>query len=370
MKMIKRTLYHKDKSGGLRVWSVWCEGDYVYTEYGVLDGALQISKKRCVAKNVGRSNETTPEKQAFLECEAMYQFRLARKYSATPDDAQEQLLLPMLAHKWDQKKHSTPEEGWFAQPKFDGVRCLAAWVQGDIHLLSRQGKRYTLPHIVESLKQVMPKDSIFDGELYVHGMPLQQTISLVKKLQPESTKVGYFVYDAPQVNGDDEQPFVDRYLHYMECIRGPKEFRRNVEFINPVRSRIVNTHELQVEAYLEYMLEEGYEGAMLRHPEGVYRWGYRSQDLLKVKVFQDAEFEVVGFKDGRGKMEGHIIFECKNDVNDSTFDVVPKASMAERAKMFKNGQSYIGRSYTVRFFDRSIDQIPRFPVGIAFQEDR
>jgi hypothetical protein len=37
--------------------------------------------------------------------------------------------------------------------------------------------------------------------------------------------------------------------------------------------------------------------------------------------------------------------------------------------MFENGDSYIGRKYTVKFFDRTDNGLPRDPIGLAFRED-
>lgn len=363
--MNKQTLFHKAKGGEVRVWSVWVEDDSVVTEYGVLNGQMQLSKKRCEPKNVGRSNATTPQSQAVFEAEAMYKNRLERKYSATIEEAQEQLLLPMLAHKYEPKKHKA-DTIWLAQPKFDGTRCMAYWEGDSVRLISRQGKDYTISHVQKHLETFLPRDSIFDGELYVHGLPLQTVVSLVKKYKlPESLQVEYHVYDAPQVQGDDSLSFVKRALHYSflvgEAAEGP---------VKLVESEDIDDTPEAISRFHQRCLEDGYEGAILRHPSGIYQWGYRSHDLLKVKSFQDAEFEVVGYRDGRGKMEGKIIFECKNDQSEATFEVVPKATMEERAKMYEEGDSYVGRNYTVQFFDRSTDLIPRFPVGIAFQEDR
>jgi ATP-dependent DNA ligase len=44
---------------------------------------------------------------------------------------------------------------------------------------------------------------------------------------------------------------------------------------------------------LEKFVAEGFEGAILRGINSQYLWGYRSDELLKVKTFQDAEFEIV-----------------------------------------------------------------------------
>src|SRR5690606_15743039 len=113
-------LYHKAKGGDLRQWRVWTEGPIIFTEYGQAGGKLQVSQKTATPKNVGRSNETSPSRQAVLEANSLWQHKIDRKYSLTPEEAQEPLLLPMLAHKY--KKW--PGEEVYVQPKLDGVRAL------------------------------------------------------------------------------------------------------------------------------------------------------------------------------------------------------------------------------------------------------
>lgn len=354
-------LYHKAKGGDLRQWTVWADDDTIYTEYGQVDGKLQVSSKKAEAKNVGRSNETSPSEQARLEAESMWRFKVERKYSETPEAAQEELMLPMLAHKYeDKKKHVTYPA--FVQPKLDGVRCIAKWEDKSVILLSRSGKPYKMPLIQADLMGWMPKDVILDGELYLHGASCQTITSLVKKWKPESNQVIFNVYDAPVVNGEDSLNFDER-LQYL----------RDIEDSTPPTIAIVPT--LSADSHKELMeyhgffLEKGYEGAILRLPHGLYQWGYRSSELLKVKEFQDAEFRVLSARDGKGKMEGGVIWTCVVNGH-NTFECTMKVTMEERPRMYKNRDKYIGRDLTVRFFDRTDDGIPRFPVGIVFRDEK
>jgi DNA ligase-1 len=372
------TLYHKGKNGELRQWRTWAEGDTICTEYGVVDGALQTSRKKCTPKNVGKKNATTPEEQALAEVQALYTFKLERKYSASPEEAQMPLLLPMLAGKYDAKKH---KGCYLGQPKLDGVRCIARWEGDSVVLYSRQGKVYDVKHISDELSTFMGKDDVFDGELYIHGMPLQSIISLVKKPQDRSDKIKYWVYDMPVVDGDDDLPFKDRhasidkvfgdyYEKYFSKMTSEEVLDWEPETDDNVSIVEVGTYWCDdVEFYLKQFLSEGYEGLMLREPNSKYLWGYRSNDLLKVKIFQDSEFLVVDIIEGEGKMEGHAVVICQNDLTDATFKVAPKATMETRKEIYDNKSDYIGRKYTVKYFDRTEDSIPRFPVGLAFRED-
>ena len=77
-------LYHKGKGGALVQWRIWTRGDTIFTEHGQVGGKLQLTPGiKCESKNVGRSNETTPEEQANSEAKAMWIFKVERKYSET-----------------------------------------------------------------------------------------------------------------------------------------------------------------------------------------------------------------------------------------------------------------------------------------------
>jgi DNA ligase 1 len=48
---------------------------------------------------------------------------------------------------------------------------------------------------------------------------------------------------------------------------------------------------------------DGAEGMMIRHPDSLYE-EKRSKMLLKVKKFEDAEAEVIGYEPGTGRLKG------------------------------------------------------------------
>ena len=358
------TLFHKAKGGELRQWSVWTDGPDIITEYGQVNGQLQQSRKTAISKNVGRSNETSSEEQAELEAKSLWQYKIDRKYSLTPKEAQEPLNLPMLAHSFSGTKRSKFVFPADLQPKLDGIRCLAQRDEnGKIMLTSRQGKPWNIPHIEQELDRTLLPGTILDGEIYVHGESCQRITSLVrsadptaKSYKPESIGLEYWIYDVPCYKYDDSLTWDDRKDH-LSSIKGT--------LVPTVR---VENEKSMWEQYSEFV-RLGYEGAILRALHGKYLWGYRSSELLKVKEFQDSEFKVVGANQGIGKMVGCVIFTCQNNLTSDTFQCTMKVSMAERRQMFTKRSQYIGKMLTVRFFDRTEDKIPRFPVGVVFRDE-
>jgi DNA ligase-1 len=360
-----KPLYHTDNNGSLRVWKIWTEGKTIVVEYGHVDGKMQIARKDAEAKNVGTKAETTPEEQAAKEAKAMHKHKLQRKYSLTKKDAKLPSQLPMLAHKYEEKKKKVT---WPCdiQPKLDGLRCLARNNDGVVQLTSRAGMVLNLPHICKELQKWMPDDMVLDGELYVHGVSLQTINSWIPKpgqsLKEESNNIIYNVYDVPMINGSDTYTWCDRESALQDLVQESE----HVETIETLE--VVN--ESDAMEMTSRFIDNGYEGGILRQYDGVYNWGHRSADLLKIKRGEDAEFEVVGYYDGIGKEKGKVCWICKNnDGTDNTFEVRPRGSYEERAKIFKVAESYIGRLLTVRFFGRTDKNIPFIPVGIVFRID-
>jgi DNA ligase 1 len=356
-----KTLYHTSKTGAIVEWDIWTEGADIVTEFGQRDGKKQLARKTATSKNIGRSNETTPEDQAILEMQSMHKKKLDGKYSTTLKGAKQEVFLPMLASSFDKRKDKViyPVD---VQPKLDGVRCLAYWEGDFVRLMSRGGKYWECSeHIVAELEQVLPKGWVLDGELYVHGETFQEITKLVKKLRPESVAVEYHVYDVPRIEEETLEDWVDR----CDALGEFKELAKDCESVFVVRTDIAENEDEVYELQSEY-LEEGYEGAIVRELDGEYRFGYRSNKLLKVKNFCDSEYKIVGFTTGVGRFNGCIIWICVTEDGDE-FKVVPQGTMEERKATYDEAEDHIGELLKVKYFELTDDGIPRFPVGLGIR---
>jgi DNA ligase-1 len=352
-------LYKQDKHKGIRFWEVWTDGCDIITAFGLLDGQQQLASKRAEPKNVGQKNATTGEQQAVLEATSMWKKQQDKGYRTSIEEARKYILLPMLANKFEDKKHKV-KYPVHVQPKLDGVRCLAYWGQDGIELMSRKGKPYNVPHIKEQLEAILPTGRVFDGELYLHGATLQQINRLVKKLRPETVEIEYWIYDSFEFDQEDT-PWSTR-----------EEYLGELQFIccETNNIRVVETciaeSEEEVYATQKEFVAAGFEGAIVRCLDAPYEVAHRSNALLKVKSFQDAEFKVVGFKDGIGKDVGCVVWSCVLP-DGKTFDVRPKGTYTQKKEWYSEGSSYIGKWLTVKYFYLSEDKVPIFPVGLDFR---
>ena len=151
------------------------DGAAFYAVKGLVGGKLVEDKPRvCEAKNVGRSNETTPEEQAELEAQSKWQKKFDKDYALTESDARSKTYYdPMLAQKYSDRSDDL-EFPLYSQPKLDGIRCITSLDEnGNVIAKTRNGKVIdAIPHVLDELKQffLSSPNSILDGELYNHDL--------------------------------------------------------------------------------------------------------------------------------------------------------------------------------------------------------
>lgn len=357
------TLYKQAKKGRIQEWTVSTDKEKIVTIHGVLRGSLQETTKIAKGKNIGRANETSPDKQAELQAQSMWNKKKDKGYFESEHEAiNTQVFLPMLAHDFEKHKKKVQYPA-FIQPKLDGTRCLAYWEDNEIKLLSRGGKHYNVPHISKALESILLKDTVFDGELYLHGATFQQVTKLVKKYRPQQTEeLKLWIYDVFKLDNLN-QPFESRLI-MLDALN--LHVGKSCIGVQITPTEIVESEALAYDIQKEY-LELGFEGAILRAKDLPYELAERSMKLLKIKSFMDAEYIITGYTEGEGKFERCVIWICATKDNKS-FKVVPKGTIEDKKGWFKDAKDHIGSWLKVKYFELTDDGIPRFPVGIGIRE--
>ncbi len=319
------------------------------------------------SKNIGRSNETTPQQQALLEMESRINKQLDKGYVRTLAEAEQPatnglgLKKPMLAQPIDKvKPESIDWENAYAQPKLDGHRCLVNGI-----MYSRQGKEILLPHIREALGDYGLLDKGLDGELYVHGMMLQDIGSLVKKPREESKQLQYHVYDLMR-----DAPYSERRAELFDLLDGACQGDSPIDIL--VGHRVTSRE--QLDSLHRQFLCQGYEGSILRHGLAPYQDDKRSNSLLKVKDFTDTEFEVIGVERGTPNGTYEVpVWVCSNPAglteDAKTFKVTAAGNMQQKHDQWLMKHAFIGRQLTVQHFGHSKDMVPLLPVALRWRED-
>jgi ATP-dependent DNA ligase len=243
---------------------------------------------------------------------------------------------------------------------------LATIDNGIAKLWSRTRKPITSsPHIVEELQQLYPTGHHKkDGELYNHAYKdnFEELASLIRQVvpAPNHTEIQYHIYDNPSVEKDFSVRI--QVLNF--------EFCKPMKYLKLVDTIEVANEEEMTSAFNSF-IKLGYEGSMARNAKGLYE-GKRSYDLQKVKDFLDAEFKIVGIKEGRGSYANCAIFVCHSPTapkGEDTFDVKMRGSKEQLMNFFFHHDLWKGKELVVKYQYMSKYGIPIFPVGERFKDE-
>ena len=368
---------YKKKFGSDKIqeWAVWTEYDEatdistVFTEHGVTGGTITPSDGEIIEE--GKGKRTVREQADGV---ALSKWRVKRRkgyvedLDITPDTV---FIAPMTALNFHKHGHKIDFPA-IAQRKYDGVRCVAdTQLDGTVNLITRRGKQfYDLDHIRDEIGAMgLPPTIRLDGEMYADPsiMSFEESCGLVKKKTwsdadlERAKNIGYHLYDMIDLENLD-MPYMERYA-FLKAL---------VEKYKPANIDVVDNYEVNSEADARILhdqfVEEGYEGLMFRNKDSPYAIDRQSKDLQKYKDFQDAEFKVVGFTEGKGRNKGTVIWKCQMPDNGRTFNVQPKGTAAQRREWFEHGDEYIGKMLTVKFFRLTEKGVPFHGSGIVFRD--
>jgi len=368
-----KTLYKIDTKGKTRQWSIEVLGDKYRTISGLIDGE-KVTSAWTVAtpKNVGKSNETTPEQQAKFEADAEVTKKLEQGgyFEDIIDIYEETYFEPMLAATYDDIKNFSAV-GVYSQPKLDGIRCVTT----QKGMFSRNGKEFvSCPHIKEALRDIFDivPDIVLDGELYNHDLRdnFNEIASLIKKqkttensLLETSRVVQYHIYDC-YFPSNPELNFSERYDLLYKYITGYTEPSKIV----PVWTRKISSQE-ELDVDYSKMMEDGFEGQMIRIGKSNYE-NKRSKNLIKRKEFKDEEFDLLDIIEGEGNWAGYAKSVLIRLEDGSTCSSGIRGNQEFLRKLLNEKNKYISGEATVRYQNRTPDGKLRFPIVTAIWKEK
>ena len=276
----------------------------------------------------------------------------------------------MLAHRSGDRELDFENHTYFIQPKLDGVRCI---IRKD-GAFSRNGKSFkNVEHILKELKPLFDyaPELILDGELYNHELKedFNKIISLVRKTKRitdedrrESQRlIQFHNYDIFDINRQGLS-----YIERMDLINHIQR-KYNLLYTRAVSTQRVN-NKVDLNLLNKINKKQGYEGSMVRN-NMPYEPGKRSWTLQKVKEWQDSEFTITDYVEGKGKFEGGIGKWLGFDKDGRDVEVpIPSITIAERKELFNNVGDYIGKEATFEYFERTQSGAYRFPRFKAFRD--
>lgn len=362
-----------------QIWTLTLKDNSFVVVWGQKDGKLQ-SKTTTISegKNIGRSNETTPEQQAKMEAEKLIRKQIEIKsytwidrpvnlttISKEAHTTHMDVPQPMLANDALLPQHNKKvfaQSLIAVQPKIDGNRCLYNLKTKKLYSRTRK-EILSLPHLsafIDKACKSIDADWV-DGELYSDKLTFNDIQSIIRQKHSLMTHediefaktIGINVFDVISKHNQEKRiDVVNRVV--------------NNDNVKVVKTEIISPADLQ--KYHDKYVEEGYEGIIIRLLNGVYEHK-RSKYLFKYKQFIDEEYKVVGFtseKHDKTKMGAAILQFDKN----TTFKARPKMTEKEKAFIFENQKDYIGRMATIKFqrYDAKTG-VPIFGALIKFRAE-
>lgn len=266
-----------------------------------------------------------------------------------------------------------------ASPKLDGVRAMV--VGGK--LLSRSLKMIPNPQV----QAMFGRSDLegLDGEL-IAGSPtakdaFRATTSAVSNERFAPKDVKFYVFDSFTFEGG--------FAKRLGSIGWAAAMNANIEV---VPHRLVKSVE-ELLAYETLMLAEGYEGLILRDPNGAYKQGRsteREQGMLKLKRFSDSEAVIIGMEEemannnaamtnalgrtersgaqaglaGKRTMGALVVRDVKSGVE---FNIGTGFTAAQRQQFWDHRDEVVRKALVVKYksFLIGTKDKPRFPVYLG-----
>ena len=283
---------------------------------------------------------------------------------------------PMLAYPVSAKPidYSKPV---FMQPKLDGVRCLIQYenrplkniddlsgqlTENVVVAYSRTGKEWkNIDHILFNLKPFFHfnPNVVLDGELYNHDFKddFESIISMVRKTKPT----------------DEDRSISEKHVqfHCYDIVNRKMKFSTRDEWLT---GNLQSNHCIKLVSTTQVTSEEnarlthavnlkcGYEGSIVRL-DTPYQCK-RSHSLRKFKDFSDAEANIVGYEEGKGKRTGTLGKFIMQDDDGNQFGCPPGKghNYKDLAIMLTNIHEYMGQRATFTYFERTKAGSYRHPL--------
>lgn len=237
---------------------------------------------------------------------------------------------------------------YLVSEKLDGVR--AVW-DGEV-LRFRSGRTINAPAwFVAGL----PKQAL-DGELWIGRGQFERVSGIVRQEIPDDAAwrdVRYMIFELPGAPGS----FAERAGQIRRLVRD-----LNVPWLFEIRQFFVPDRSI-LRKRLDEVVKAGGEGLMLHLAEAPYVTG-RSDVLLKLKPWQDAEAVVIGHQPGRGRHAGRLgalklrTPEGREFLLGTGFSDVQRQMPPE-----------IGATVTYRYRDLTNGGLPRFASFLRVREE-
>lgn len=270
-----------------------------------------------------------------------------------------------LAQTYESKLASFGEnvdETWYASRKLDGVRCLAVVDEmGKCTLYSRMGKEFTtLNKIKYAIEATGIINYVFDGEICLldedGNEDFQGVMKELRRKDHQIENPTFMIFDMIHKTEFDKGKSTDilsERLHTLRTWLGPRyDTKETLRYLD----QAVITDERHFDMWNQMASDNNWEGFMLR--KDTFYEGKRSKNLLKVKSFHDAEYEVLGWdidthevvRDGKSES---MTMLSQVWINHKGYIVKVGSGFTQEQRLQYMDGSILGKIITVQYFEET-----------------
>ena len=269
----------------------------------------------------------------------------------------------VLANSYDKlkKKPNFENEEYLSSRKLDGCRCICIKQGDNIEFKSRTGKVFsTLGKLVEQIKQI-PFDCVLDGEICIlkenGDEDFKSIMKEIKKKEHTIEKPCYKVFDLLTIEAFydkiESRKLSERLILLYKTFTATEGYFST--YVKAIKQISVKNQE-HFEKLRQGASKRGWEGIMLRKDTS-YENG-RTNNLLKVKNFLDAEFVVTAIEKTTKKMLVNGVMKetlCMGsiiiDFDGNEVGVGSGWSDKQRIFYYSNPNEIIGKTVTIQYFE-------------------
>ena len=264
----------------------------------------------------------------------------------------------MLAKKFEDHKQKIKGE-FVITEKLDGNRCVVIKDNGVVKSFTRQGKQYEgLEEIEQEIACLELDNIVFDGELIadMQGSTIEiyaETTSKARSKGSNKTGLVYHIFDMLQLdefqNGKSKTNCIFRKL-MLQAVFDNSTFLHCKE----VKPLYTGSDLSEVEKWMIWAKEKEVEGLMVNLDKPYIC--KRSDLILKVKVFNDADVRCLDVIEGTGKNVGKlgaITIQFEHEGKAYECNCGSGFSDEEREAYWKTPELIVGKIVTVGYFEVS-----------------
>ena len=296
---------------------------------------------------------------------------------------QDGMIKPMLAKQADKVANKFFDRTFYGSRKINGVRCLIYYKDGKVRTSSRGAINYdfAICHIVDHplLEQFFERHPsiILDGEIYKFGWTLNKISGLCRHIEKLSQTeplefYWYDIYDLdnPDLSFEVRLEMMEDFAAELELssnFNPESEWEEDALKIRLLPQKLMSGWSICKKYHDEYV-KEGWEGLVIRKIDAPYGPGKRSNDMIKIKEYFDAEYEIVGLSEGL--RDEDMCFVMKTPEGQE-FKAKPHGDRAQKQWYRDHLDELIGKMGTIKYFEMSGkegSQIPQQPQFVCVRD--